>query len=101
MECMSLDETAKLKEEALKEEENLKKAAQAKELAAVAADIESLVDQSGSAEQPPATGTDSGQTEAPVTDAPPEGVAEEEEEEGEDTPGDREPLVPIGDAPTE
>ncbi|KAK3280491.1 hypothetical protein CYMTET_11671 [Cymbomonas tetramitiformis] len=101
MKWISLDETAKLEEEARKEEENVKNAAHAKELAEVSANLNELVDADGAAEQPPATGTDSGQTEAPVTDAPPEGDAAAEAQ-GKDTAWHSErPLRPVGDAPTE
>ncbi|KAK3275116.1 hypothetical protein CYMTET_16748 [Cymbomonas tetramitiformis] len=76
-ECMSLEETAKLKEDARIEEENLQKAAQAREIAECAADLDHFIVGDGDGKQPPETGTDSGQPEAPVTDAPPEGGAEE------------------------
>ncbi|KAK3285275.1 hypothetical protein CYMTET_7110 [Cymbomonas tetramitiformis] len=52
IECMPLDETAKLKEEALKEEGNLRKAAHAKELAEVSADLDDLIDDDSDDKQP-------------------------------------------------
>ncbi|KAK3285145.1 hypothetical protein CYMTET_7233 [Cymbomonas tetramitiformis] len=81
---MSLEETAKLKEEARIEEENLQKA---KEIAECAADAAELIDGDG---------------EEPAEDPPAEDEGAEGEGESEEgAPGDSVPHAPAEDAPAE
>ncbi|KAK3237064.1 hypothetical protein CYMTET_52834 [Cymbomonas tetramitiformis] len=87
LECLPLDETAKLEEAARTEEGNLKKkTAHAKELAAVAADLDEMMSDDGADEQAPETRTNSEQPESPVSDALPGGDAAENAQ-GEDAAG--------------
>ncbi|KAK3235784.1 hypothetical protein CYMTET_54048 [Cymbomonas tetramitiformis] len=99
-ECMSLEETAKLKEEARIEEENLKRA---KEIADCAKDMNELDDEDGEepAEDPAEAGTDSEQSEAGEGEEGEGGDEEEEEEAGEGAPGDNDTPAPAGDTPAE
>ncbi|KAK3234146.1 hypothetical protein CYMTET_55575 [Cymbomonas tetramitiformis] len=100
-ECMSLEETAKLKEEARIEEENLKRA---KEIADCKKDMQESADEDGEepAEDPPAeTGTASGQPEAGEGEKGEDGDEEEEGEAGDGEPGDSVPPAPTDDAPAE
>ncbi|KAK3275100.1 hypothetical protein CYMTET_16732 [Cymbomonas tetramitiformis] len=83
-ECMSLEETAKLKEDARIEEENLQKAAQAREIAECAADLDDLMDGDG---EEGATPKDEGE--------------QGEGEAGEGASGDNDPSEPAEDAPAE
>ncbi|KAK3287884.1 hypothetical protein CYMTET_4617 [Cymbomonas tetramitiformis] len=83
-ECMSLEETAKLKEDARKEEENLQKAAQARELADMAADPDDLIDDDREEGAAPKDEGEQGEGEA-----------------GEGAPGDNDPPEPAEDAPAE